>query len=167
MARVNTSTLMFEDLTDDEADSLTRLAESIMFGPGLTQTEPLFETWMETSNFDARQRLLVMATVFPARALLSVLRRAKIRETLGPLFEQGDVVIHNVGPDFVLVDFLPRGGTKQHGEGIDLSAALANLGAVAAPVACRLRNLGGSEAGTCACRTPADCVEGSNSSNPA
>lgn len=136
MARVDPTTLLFEDLTDEEATALTTLAERIMFGPGLTQTEPLFETWMEAGGFAGEQRLLVMATVFPARALLSIVRRTK-RETLtfSSLARQGDVFVHNIGPTFVLVDFIPversgrspKEGAKRHGEGIDLVTAIANL----------------------------------------
>lgn len=125
MAHVDPATLLFTDLSDEDAAHLTDLAYRLLFSSGLTQEEPLVEVWMKAGGFDNRQRLLMLATVFPARALYSVLRRTG--RDLDALFKQGDVNIHNVGPDHVIIDFLPTGGSKMQGSGPTLHAALESL----------------------------------------
>lgn len=143
MTHVDPATLLFTDLSDDEASHLTYLAHCLLFSSGPTQEEPLIEAWMKAGGFDDSRRLLVLTTVFPARALYSVLcaehRQASLEacqqkaldhtsRDLGTLFKKGDVNIHNVGPAHVIVDFLPLGGgTSVRGTGATLNSALANL----------------------------------------
>jgi hypothetical protein len=129
--RVNPSTLLFEDLTDKEAAHLVHLAETVLFA-STPPSDAYIEAWLKAACPEPHQRLLHLATLFPARALLSVVRRSTVDTlTLAGLFQQGDVAVHNVGPDFVMVDFLPEGGDKvtdtRRGEGTDLTTALANL----------------------------------------
>lgn len=128
---VDPKTLLFEDLSESESVALVGFAESIMFGPGMESVGgALIEAWMKAGGFDDHQRLLIISTVFPGRALLSVIRDLASRSTaIDTLIQTGDVTVYNVGPKFVVVDFIADDGKKQkqHGEGDDLGTAIENL----------------------------------------
>lgn len=71
MATVNKTTLLFENLTGDEAEVLKALADQIVFGPSIPE-HALIRQWVISAGFTENQWLLSMTTVFPARAYASV-----------------------------------------------------------------------------------------------
>jgi hypothetical protein len=71
---INIETMLFEELTLGEATDLYFLARAIILHGNSAHGHPLFEAWCEALEYEDRQRLLVMSTVFPQRALLSVIR---------------------------------------------------------------------------------------------
>ncbi len=70
---VDPKTLLFEKLTEQEKTELIRLAEAIMFHDTM-RIHPLLQEWVRVCVPDPTMRLVMVATVFPARALLSVVR---------------------------------------------------------------------------------------------
>ncbi len=74
---VDPQTLLFTEMTDDELADLRLLAESIVLQGETAYGHPLFDAWCAVAGYsdphDSR-KLLVMSTVFPQRALLSILR---------------------------------------------------------------------------------------------
>ncbi len=77
---VNPSTLLFENLTDDEATTLHAQAEEIVMKGNVPLRENVFvRTWVEAGKFDDRQWLLTMSVVYPQRALISVVRHRQSR----------------------------------------------------------------------------------------
>lgn len=74
--KVNPSTMLFEDLTDAEAETLLLNMKGIMMHGHLQLwDDPFFQMWREATGFDERQILMVYSTVYPQRALLSLLLR--------------------------------------------------------------------------------------------
>jgi hypothetical protein len=73
--RVNPTTMLFEDMTDDEADEVMATAEAIVFGTIPCPLPKHIDLWVDTCGVDReRQWLLMMSTAYPQRALLSVAR---------------------------------------------------------------------------------------------
>lgn len=73
--RVNTTTLMFEDITAQEALSLREaIVPLILNGTISEQARIYFEHWRTELGYDDRQGLLLMSTAFPQRVLLSLLQ---------------------------------------------------------------------------------------------
>lgn len=79
--KVNNTTMLFEELTTEEANELFTFVETlIMTGKGATIENQFIRAWMETCFPDgvadgwSRHFLLTVSTVFPQRALLSVIR---------------------------------------------------------------------------------------------
>ena len=70
-------TMLFDDLSDEEAATLQKDVEAIVLkGTSLWGTEA-FRIWCEVMGYDPNNALLVMSTAYPQRALLSLLRRAQ------------------------------------------------------------------------------------------
>lgn len=72
--KINPTTLLFEDLTDDEREELRSYAESVVIDGVFPQPEPHWVAfWAVMAGYDHRQKLIVMSTVLPQRILLSIL----------------------------------------------------------------------------------------------
>jgi len=75
--QVDPKTLLFTDLTEEEAATLSEdVTALVLLGTGVADTEG-FQAWYKVSGFAPEQTVLVMATAYPQRALLSLLRRRK------------------------------------------------------------------------------------------
>jgi hypothetical protein len=74
--RVDPNTLLFEDLTDHEAEQLRADMEGLVLkgSRGPIQSSA-FQQWTHACGFDATQSLLMYSTAYPQRALLSLLFR--------------------------------------------------------------------------------------------
>lgn len=72
--KVDKDTMLFNDLTTEEAYELGELAHNIIMNGESATTHSFFKIWCEECEINEKQKLLVMATAFPQRALLSVLR---------------------------------------------------------------------------------------------
>lgn len=66
--KINSKTMLFEELELQEACDLLELSARIQFQGDFSNEDPYFEMWITKCGFDDRQRLLVGSTVFPARA---------------------------------------------------------------------------------------------------
>jgi hypothetical protein len=62
--KCNPTTMLFEDLTIDEATELVDLATRIVTKGEVIIGNPIFERWCEACGF-YNNKLLVMSTVFP------------------------------------------------------------------------------------------------------
>lgn len=73
--RIDHATMLFVDLTDQEALELQAFAESVVLHGNIPNPQPEWvDQWMREFGYDERQRLLVISTAFPQRVLLSVAR---------------------------------------------------------------------------------------------
>lgn len=71
---VDPTTLLFKELASDEKEEIYRATKELVLKGVVPHPYPKWlEKWMQVGKFDERQRLLVLSTVFPARALLSLL----------------------------------------------------------------------------------------------
>lgn len=84
--RIDPVTLLFEDLTDDEAEDLLSWSARVVLHGEVHPCPPWVDLWIAVGGYDDRQRLLLVATALPARALLSVARRSSSRRRPTPLF---------------------------------------------------------------------------------
>ena len=76
--KINNDTLLFEDLTDAEATHLRTITEALVLSGTLPDwSDPMVDAWMRVCEYDERQKLLTLATAFPQRALLSLLKRVE------------------------------------------------------------------------------------------
>lgn len=74
--RVDPISLLFEDIPDDVAVQMREATERMVLQGDVPHPDPPWLTlWLEAGGFDDRQRLMVLATVLPARVFLSLLRR--------------------------------------------------------------------------------------------
>jgi hypothetical protein len=83
--RINKTTQLFEELTQDEADPLLAWAEDVVLRGDFPPIDPPWlSAWLDTMGYDARQRLLLISTAIPQRVLLSVAhyQRDDARRTL-------------------------------------------------------------------------------------
>jgi len=78
--RIDTTTLLFHDLTDEEAKELRAYGERNMLQDVPGPLPPIVLRWMEECGFSADQGLLVVFTVLPARIFYSLLLRVEGRE---------------------------------------------------------------------------------------
>lgn len=81
---VNPSTLLFNDLNEEEATFLeAQVTDLVLHGisTNVWDSAPFVEWSRAISPFPASQALLIMSTAYPQRALLSLLRRM---QTLSP-----------------------------------------------------------------------------------
>ena len=75
---VNRETMLFENLTDDDAARLRKVMdELVLMGHIMPDAHYFFEVWRICLGFEDKQGLLLMSTAFPQRALLSLLKRAE------------------------------------------------------------------------------------------
>lgn len=72
-------TMLFDDLTESEAAALKREIEDLVIIGISASGSPAFEAWWKATHahLPDTNRLLIMATVYPARALLSLLKMQK------------------------------------------------------------------------------------------
>lgn len=70
--RVDPKTLLFSDLTKEEAKVLTREMEDIVLRGSNHYASEFFRSWCKEAGYEERN-LLVFATAYPQRALLSLL----------------------------------------------------------------------------------------------
>lgn len=76
--KVDPKTLLISEMTDLEAASVLEWAERIVLTGDFPPVDPPWlALWMQTAGFDGRQRLMVLSTVAPQRALLSVLHHRR------------------------------------------------------------------------------------------
>lgn len=72
--RINPTTLLFEELTDDEADQILLIAEDLVLrGKTPWPQPPWLVEWLSTAGNES-QGLMMLGTAFPQRALLSFIR---------------------------------------------------------------------------------------------
>lgn len=77
--KINETTMLFEDLTDGEANEIFRVVEDIVIR-GYLPPRPLpkwLDEWMNKFEFNDHRFLLVISTALPQRALLSVIKHQK------------------------------------------------------------------------------------------
>ena len=86
--KINYQTLMFEELSSEEARELEDTARAILNGPPPNPYPKWLNEWClaATGGRDI-YGLLVLATVFPARALLSVIDWQKNQNSFGKVEE--------------------------------------------------------------------------------
>ena len=72
--KIDKVTMLFNNLTSEEAYELSELANNIIMSGELVTTNPFFKIWCEECDINETQKLFVMTTAFPQRALLSALR---------------------------------------------------------------------------------------------
>ena len=66
--------MLFEELTSQEKQSLVEISKEIVFNGNIPWDNQLLNRWMEHFGYTSPDRkLLMVSTVFPQRALLSVL----------------------------------------------------------------------------------------------
>lgn len=74
--KINKETMLFEELSYDEAEDLRFVCEDIVLAgnAGGVITERYFNAWAEGCGLDAQQhqRMMMLAVVFPQRALMSL-----------------------------------------------------------------------------------------------
>lgn len=68
---INTTTLLFENLTFVESQELLELANDCTVFGKCNFEHPLFVEWAKAGKFDSTQQLLTYSTVFAARCALS------------------------------------------------------------------------------------------------
>lgn len=73
MAKINSKTMLFEDMTIIEAYLLEEWVNAVVLDGKFTPNG-LVEQWYTECGFNQDQRLLVMSTALPQRALLSLLK---------------------------------------------------------------------------------------------
>ncbi len=72
--RVDPKTLLITEMTDLEAAAMLEWTEAIVLaGTFPPDDPPWLAEWLRVAGFDGRQRLMVLSTVVPQRALLSLL----------------------------------------------------------------------------------------------
>jgi hypothetical protein len=71
--RVNPKTLLFEDLEEESAKELERIALDLVLRGKVCWEHPAWTAWWTTAGLDERQALLTISTVFSIRSLLSLL----------------------------------------------------------------------------------------------
>lgn len=76
--QIDKQTMLFVDMTDEEANDLYKLAEAVVMTGVLPHQSTLFLQWYEACGFDERQSMLIAAAVFPCRALLSVCKHRSV-----------------------------------------------------------------------------------------
>ncbi len=80
MYKVDPKTLLFTNLDNDreEAHELYLFCRRIVLEGHTNLQHPAFRAWSNAAEYDERQALLVYATAFPQRALLSLLDVASL-----------------------------------------------------------------------------------------
>jgi hypothetical protein len=74
--RIDPTTLLFHDLSDDEAKVLQDAGEAIMLRGEVPHPMPaIINQWFERCHFSHDRGLLVVSTVLPARIFYSLLLR--------------------------------------------------------------------------------------------
>jgi len=74
--QIDPTTLLFHDLSDQEADELRTFGEALLFKGEILNPHPhAVKMWFEVGKFDDRQQLMVMSTVLPGRIFYSLLIR--------------------------------------------------------------------------------------------
>lgn len=79
--RIDPKTLLFHDLTPDDARSMLAWARQVVLQGHLPPDPPWVAPWMTIAKYDDSQRLLVLSLILPLRALLSVLETNEPAET--------------------------------------------------------------------------------------
>jgi hypothetical protein len=73
--KINTETLLFEDITPEEAADMQLWAEDCLLRGKLRSEEedpPWIKAWFTMLGYTPTQRLLLQSTAFPQRVLLSL-----------------------------------------------------------------------------------------------
>jgi len=73
MARINKTTQLFEDLTDQEAKELQMWVETVMLRGFLPTRPPLIDQWFDEVSLE--ESLLSLSTVVPQKILMSLLMK--------------------------------------------------------------------------------------------
>ncbi len=89
MKTVDPKTMLFTELDETEATELLEGCEALVLTGDLPQAcrETYFEPWCKQCGFEDRQSLMVLSTVFPARALLSLVRFLRQRSEVKNLID--------------------------------------------------------------------------------
>ena len=64
---------LFDDLSPMEAQHVFDTVRACVLGGTSLYADPAFEAWRSVLQYDERQGILIMATVYPQRALLSLI----------------------------------------------------------------------------------------------
>lgn len=77
--RVDPKTLLFVDLSEQDSIDLISWAENVVLRGHLPPEDPPWiDAWLAAAKLGDNQRLLVLSTVIPQRALLSVLHHHRL-----------------------------------------------------------------------------------------
>lgn len=82
--KIDPKTMLFEELTEEQAYQLHLLGQRIVLDGYVDMQHPAFLAWTEAAQYDEDQKLLVYATAFPQRVLLSVCRFHALRFSYHP-----------------------------------------------------------------------------------
>ena len=69
--KINKQTMLFEDISDDEAREMLYFCKDIVLY-GKVSFPDYFEQWIKEFKYDERQKTLLISTAFPQRVLLSL-----------------------------------------------------------------------------------------------
>ena len=73
--KVNRKTMLFEELTDIEKQGLLNISEKIVLKGEIPPQNNIYVSfWMKSLGYTDEQFLLLISTVFPQRALLSLIK---------------------------------------------------------------------------------------------
>lgn len=72
--QINKKTLLFTNLTEDQAHTLYLLSIAIQLHGYTNMEHPAFLEWCEVAIIDENQKLMVYSTVFSSRVALSAAR---------------------------------------------------------------------------------------------
>ena len=102
MAKINSKTMLFEDMNSDEVYWLEKWVNAVVL-EGTFYPNDLVERWYAECGFSQDQRLLVMSTALPQRALLSLLRykNEQLEETKTQLENAEEELSDYEGRDFL------------------------------------------------------------------
>lgn len=76
--QIDPTTMLFQDLTDQEATELQRYGEQLMLRGIVPNPQPeMITEWFVKCGLDQRQGLLVVSTVLPSRIFYSLLLRTQ------------------------------------------------------------------------------------------
>ena len=77
---VDPTTLLFDELTPEEANRLLQETEELVVKGTTVMESEAFQSWCKTMGYEIpTQRALVMAVAYPQRAFLSFIRTRGIR----------------------------------------------------------------------------------------
>jgi len=83
--RVNEGTMLFEGLNEEDVHALYKLALNVVVAGRIDWDSYYLQEWLNVCfGSDTRHRLLVVTTVFPARAFISLVKWYRARHNERP-----------------------------------------------------------------------------------
>lgn len=75
--KIETKTMLITAMTHAECDELEQFCKRIALEGYTDMSHPIYKMWCDTVRYSGNDVLLVYATVFPLRGLISVLNHRK------------------------------------------------------------------------------------------